>query len=130
EKFETGQLPSMRALKGETVRGAQMLVRKPRSEEIIISCSASPLYDNAHQIIGSVVVFHDITQEKVLERLKDEFLSVVSHELRTPLTAIMGYSDLLLRGVHGALSERHGKAIKAVRSNAARLLHLINDLLD
>ena len=77
-----------------------------------------------------MAVFHDITQEKLVERLKDEFLSIVSHELRTPLTAIMGYSDLMLRGVHGALTDRQGKAIRSVRANAVRLLHLINDLLD
>jgi CheY-like chemotaxis protein/nitrogen-specific signal transduction histidine kinase len=72
----------------------------------------------------------DVTHNKMLERMKDEFLSVVSHELRTPLSAIMGYSDLMLRGVHGGLNDRQARALKAVRANASRLLHLINDLLD
>src|SRR5215211_850603 len=40
-----------------------------------------------------------------VDRLKTDFLSMVSHELRTPLTAIIGYTDLLLRGTHGALNE-------------------------
>ena len=57
-------------------------------------------------------------------------MSVVSHELRTPLSAIMGYSDLMLRGLHGALNERQTRALNAVRANADRLLRLINDLLD
>jgi CheY-like chemotaxis protein/nitrogen-specific signal transduction histidine kinase len=73
---------------------------------------------------------HDITQDKLVERLKDEFLSIVSHELRTPLTAIIGYSDLMLRGVHGTLVDRQAKVLSSVRANADRLLGLINDLLD
>ena len=130
ERLGWENLPAMRALYGETVVGSQMLVKRPKGGDVIINVSASPLYDTEGQITGAVTVFHDITQEKMVERLKDEFLSVVSHELRTPLTAVMGYSDLMLRGVHGALTDRQGKAIRSVRANAVRLLHLINDLLD
>jgi len=120
----------MRALRGETVVGEQFMVRRPNGHEIIISVSGASLTDSEGRISGAVLVFHDITQEKMTERLKDEFLSVVSHELRTPLSAIMGYSDLMLRGLHGPLSERQTRALNAVRANADRLLHLINDLLD
>jgi signal transduction histidine kinase/CheY-like chemotaxis protein/GAF domain-containing protein len=124
------RLTPMRALRGETVVGEQFMVRRPNGHEIIISVSGSPLTDSEGKISGAVLVFHDITQEKMTERLKDEFLSVVSHELRTPLSAIMGYSDLMLRGLHGPLTERQTRALNAVRANADRLLHLINDLLD
>jgi PAS domain S-box-containing protein len=124
------QLASTRALTGETVVGMQMMVRRPDGREVIISSSGAPLRDASGEISGAVVVFHDITQEKLIDRMKDEFLSIVSHELRTPLTAIMGYGDLLLRGVHGSLTDRQAKSLNAVRANANRLLHLINDLLD
>jgi signal transduction histidine kinase/ActR/RegA family two-component response regulator len=65
-----------------------------------------------------------------VDRLKTEFLSMISHELRTPLTAIIGYTDLLLRGTHGALNERQGRHQQAVKHGAQRLLAIINDLLD
>ncbi len=130
ELFELKQLPSLRALKGEIVTGEIMLVRRPDREDAIIRVSCSPLTDPEGHINGAVAVFHDITQDKMVERLKDEFLSIVSHEVRTPLTAIIGYSDLMLRGVHGSLAERQGKVLKSVRANAGRLLRLINDLLD
>lgn len=123
-------LPSMRALNGETVVGEQLIAHRPDGEEIFIKVSVAPLTDAGGNITGAVGVFHDVTQETLIDRLKNEFVSIVSHELRTPLTAIMGYSDLMLRGVHGPLSERQGKALNAVRANANRLLHLINDLLD
>lgn len=65
-----------------------------------------------------------------LDRLKADFLSMVSHELRTPLTAIIGYTDLLLRGSHGSLNDRQTRHQGAVKKAAHRLLALVNDLLD
>jgi PAS domain S-box-containing protein len=130
EPCDPAQMPSALALKGEKVVGAQVMIRRLDGEEVIVSVSASPLTDDDGDITGAVAVMHDITEDKVAERLKDEFLSVVSHELRTPLSAIMGYSDLMLRGVQGALNERQARALNAVRANADRLLRLINDLLD
>ncbi|HLQ22200.1 MAG TPA: ATP-binding protein [Gemmatimonadales bacterium] len=62
-------------------------------------------------------------------RLKTEFVSMVSHELRTPLTAIQGYVELLVEGADIPDRERH-ECLASVKSNAARLLALINDLLD
>jgi signal transduction histidine kinase/ActR/RegA family two-component response regulator len=64
------------------------------------------------------------------ERMKNDFLSMISHELRTPLTAIIGYTDLLLRQVHGPLTDRQSHHQSAVKKAAHRLLALINDLLD
>jgi signal transduction histidine kinase/CheY-like chemotaxis protein len=65
-----------------------------------------------------------------LDELKSEFLAMVSHELRTPLTAIIGYSRLLLRQVHGPLNPRQHEHQEAIFRSAQRLTDLINDLLD
>jgi signal transduction histidine kinase/ActR/RegA family two-component response regulator len=65
-----------------------------------------------------------------LDELKSEFLAMVSHELRTPLTAIVGYSRLLLRQVHGTLTPKQVEHQEAIFRGAQRLNDLINDLLD
>jgi signal transduction histidine kinase/CheY-like chemotaxis protein len=65
-----------------------------------------------------------------LDELKSEFLAMVSHELRTPLTAIIGYSRLLVRQVHGPLSPKQLEQQEAIFRSAQRLSELINDLLD
>src|SRR5256886_4862861 len=65
-----------------------------------------------------------------LDELKSEFLAMVSHELRTPLTAIVGYSRLLLRQVHGPLTPKQLEHQEAIFRSAQRLTELINDLLD
>ncbi|HEU4448699.1 MAG TPA: PAS domain S-box protein [Gaiellaceae bacterium] len=64
-----------------------------------------------------------------LDRLKDEFIALVSHELRTPLTSIRGYTELLLDGEGGALSDDQRQFLGVVERNAHRLLHLVGDLL-
>ena len=65
-----------------------------------------------------------------LDQLKSEFLAMVSHELRTPLTAIIGYSRLLTRQVHGPLTSKQLEHQEAIFRGAQRLSDLINDLLD
>ena len=62
-------------------------------------------------------------------RLKTEFVSMVSHELRTPLTSIQGYAELLVEGADIPDRERQ-ECLASVKSNAERLLALINELLD
>jgi signal transduction histidine kinase/DNA-binding response OmpR family regulator len=61
---------------------------------------------------------------------KSDFLANMSHELRTPLNSIVGYSELLLKGVYGALDERQLDRIGKIHRNGRNLLALINDILD
>jgi signal transduction histidine kinase len=63
-------------------------------------------------------------------RIKGEFLSTMSHELRTPLNAIIGFSDMLLMGMSGPLSDIQTHKIKRLQENGKRLLNLVNDSLD
>lgn len=75
-------------------------------------------------------VAHDITDRKRLEQLKQEFLAVISHELRTPLTSLQATLTLIGHGIYGQLNESGEKRVRSAESGAARLIMLINDLLD
>src|SRR5262249_10651467 len=55
---------------------------------------------------------------------------IMSHELRTPLTSILGYTDMLLRGLSGPLAPRTTRYVANVRTAGDRLLDLVNGLLD
>lgn len=72
----------------------------------------------------------DITERKLVEKMKNEFISVVSHELRTPLTAIKGSISLLVDNVRSDLSEKSKKLLSIAQKNCDRLILLINDILD
>ena len=87
----------------------------------------------------------DITERKLAEkaledarraaeessRAKSEFLANMSHELRTPLNAVIGFSDIMLREMFGAIgSERYRGYLRDINESAHLLLHLIEDILD
>ncbi|MDA1190405.1 MAG: PAS domain S-box protein, partial [Candidatus Poribacteria bacterium] len=82
------------------------------------------------QPVSTRAIFHDITERKKIDRMKDEFISTVSHELRTPLTSIRGSLDLILGGAAGELPDSAGALLKIARTNSERLVRLINDILD
>ncbi|MGZ4501381.1 MAG: ATP-binding protein [Nocardioidaceae bacterium] len=84
----------------------------------------------AGEVIGSVVVFRDISERRAIDRMKDEFISVVSHELRTPLTSIRGALGLLSGGAVGELPPKAGRMVDVATMSADRLIRLINDILD
>ncbi len=67
---------------------------------------------------------------KAIEQLKQEFLAVISHELRTPLTSLQATLTLISHGIYGKLNESGEKRVRSAESGAARLIMLINDLLD
>ncbi|WP_126456570.1 sensor histidine kinase [Sulfuriflexus mobilis] len=77
-----------------------------------------------------VVIIEDVTDEKRIERLKDEFVSTVSHELRTPLTSIHGAVSLITGGAAGEISEEVSSLANIAVSNTHRLLSIIDDILD
>lgn len=75
-------------------------------------------------------IFRNVTEEREVERLKQEFVSTVSHELRTPLASIHGSLGLLSAGAVGQLPQDAGEVVSIAERNVVRLLTLINDLLD
>jgi signal transduction histidine kinase/ligand-binding sensor domain-containing protein len=71
-----------------------------------------------------------IERQKIIDKLKDEFLSKTSHELRTPLQGIIGVSESLLKGAAGALNQKIIDNLNIIADTGKRLSHLVNDLLD
>jgi two-component system sensor histidine kinase BarA len=67
---------------------------------------------------------------KELDRLKSNFLATVSHELRTPLTSIIGYSEMLVEGIAGALEGEQKEFVETIHEKGEQLLSLIMGLLD
>src|SRR3546814_13694481 len=72
----------------------------------------------------------DIGERREVEQMKSEFVATVSHELRTPLTSIAGSLGLISGGAAGALPPKAARLVEIAHSNAARLVRLINDILE
>jgi signal transduction histidine kinase len=83
------------------------------------------------QQIGAVILVEDVTEQKVLERAKDEFFFIASHELRTPLTAIRGNSSLIKTYYADNLKDKDmAEMVDDIHSSAVRLIEIVNDFLD
>ena len=102
--------------------------RLPGEPERWLQINAAALMDAHRRKFGTIMVFHDLTRLKQLERQRQEFVANVSHELRTPLSLIQGYVETLLDGAHSnpEVAERF---LKIIERNTQRLDFLIQDLL-
>ncbi len=77
---------------------------------------------------GAVIVLHDITELRKLERIRRDFVANVSHEFRTPLTAIQGFAETLIAGALDDPQNR-GRFLNIILEHARRLARLTEDLL-
>jgi two-component system phosphate regulon sensor histidine kinase PhoR len=93
-----------------------------------LQVNGAAIFDSADQRQGTILVFHDLTRLKQLERTRQEFVANVSHELRTPLSLIKGYVETLLDGAKDN-PEVAAKFLQTIDRNAERLKLLIEDLL-
>jgi len=77
---------------------------------------------------GAVIVLHDITELRKLERVRRDFVANVSHELKTPLTAIQGFAETLLAGAIDDPKNRV-RFLEIILDHSRRLARLTDDLL-
>ena len=103
-------------------------IKLPGLSERWLQVNAAAITNAAGEREGTILVFHDLTRLKQLERQREEFVANVSHELRTPLSLIKGYVETLLDGARDnpEVAERF---LKIIERNANRLDLLIQDLL-
>jgi two-component system phosphate regulon sensor histidine kinase PhoR len=103
-------------------------LRLSRPNERWLQVNGAALFNGEGRRQGTVLVFHDLTRLKQLERTRQEFVANVSHELRTPLSLIKGYVETLLDGARDN-PEVAAKFLHTIDRNAERLKLLIEDLL-
>ena len=141
---------------GEPYTAMEQLVRIDRDgdgtpEEYFFNIGYQPLRDASGDVYAVASVAYDVTEQvrarmgiemarefaeearreaEEANRAKGEFLTMMSHELRTPLNAVTGYSDLLLIGVRGELTDGQRADVQRIKRSGQYLLGLINDMLN
>ena len=93
------------------------------------SSTIRPVWLNG-SVIGIVKSFRDITRELDIDKTKTEFVSLASHQLRTPLSAINWYTEMLLSGDVGPITEGQEKYLTEVYKGNQRMISLVNALLN
>ncbi len=104
-------------------------LRRADGEQRWVTCSHAGIFDDEGMLQRDVVVVHDITRERQVDRLKADFVATVTHELRTPLTPIKGYTDLLRRRGESMTEEKRAECLDVIADRVAHLNRLIEDLL-
>jgi PAS domain S-box-containing protein len=117
-------------LVSRSARSAEPLREELKIGEQFLHSIVSPVLDGAGQPVGVVVVLRDITEQRALDRRKEEFVSIVSHELRTPLTSITGALDIVLKQYGTGLNDKQQRYIEMARESCGKLNGIVDDLLD
>lgn len=103
-------------------------IKHKNGEWCWVTATATNLLQDEN-IRGIVVNFHDITERKILEQRKDEFISVASHELKTPITALKGYIQIIklfYKKTDGEIEH----FLKKIDDQVNRLTYLVDELLN
>ncbi|MCG8352992.1 MAG: response regulator [Chloroflexales bacterium] len=133
QRFTQWFLPLLESETKRDMEEFQALLPEPR----LLQCFTAPVVGHDEQYLGRILIFRDITREREVERMKNDFISIVSHELRTPLTSIRGSLQLVLgrksmetKPQSLTLPPRSLELLNVSLSNTERLIRLINDILD
>jgi PAS domain S-box-containing protein len=107
----------------------ELTVLRDDGEQRVVRCAHAGAFASDGTLQRDVVIVHDVTRERHLERLKADFIATVSHELRTPITPIKGYADLLRRRGDSMSPEKRAECLEVISDRTEHLARLVEDLL-
>lgn len=110
----------------------QTVVKLPEFalNEKIITIEIEPVKDYSNSLLGLTIVFHDITTQKQLEKLREEFTAMMVHELRTPLTTITYSADMMINDLSKLTPQALTQNLTVIKSTSQNMLELVGELLD
>lgn len=99
-------------------------------ETRLLTYSLTPVNHTQGHILGAVMVLHDVTEQRLFERVRSEFVLRASHELRTPVTGMHMAFGLFQERTHFSENSREADLLRTINDEMQRLMQLINDLLN
>lgn len=109
------------------VLAKEVTIETPRSKTLQVFSTV--MVDHQKNPIGEVRIVHDVTKERELEHLKDDFFSTISHELRTPLFSIQGFAQLMLEE-ETLDRQTQREFLTTIQRQALQLSEMVDNLLD
>jgi len=103
-------------------------IRLQNGEMIPLILSITPLLQGK-KLLGCVLVFQDMTEERRVDIIKSEFIALASHQLRTPLSALQWYIELLEQDGLKSLTKEQRQYIKEMSKSSSRMVNLVDALL-
>lgn len=115
--------------RGQETFTEDIVFELPEQSECICQARITAIKSHENEFNGCIMLLHDVTEQRSIERMKDEFVSTAAHELRTPLATIIGYTDLMLMD-NKFSPDQHTEFLQQVQNKAERLGEIVSDLLD
>jgi PAS domain S-box-containing protein len=112
-----------------TIRDDRAILATRSNKRVGISLTVSPLFDENKKISAAVAIFRDVSQQRIDEQHRAEFISTASHEMRTPVAAIEGYLALALNDKVAAIDSRARDFLEKAHASTQHLGQLFQDLL-
>lgn len=101
-----------------------------KGKQTYVNLLAGQIKEGINVNLGCILTLHDVTEEKQLDEMKLDFVSMAAHELRTPLTSIKGYMYIFLRDYKSVLNEKQSTMLSRVSIATQRLNSLVENLLN
>jgi two-component system phosphate regulon sensor histidine kinase PhoR len=117
-------------LNSKPVYDFEIGVQPPNDNRFYVSVNAAPLYDGQGNITGAVGTFMDVTNRRMQQQQKDDFISIASHELKTPITSLKASLQLLNRLKNSPATPILGNMIDQANKSMEKVSTLIEDLLN
>ncbi|QDP40502.1 ATP-binding protein [Radiobacillus deserti] len=134
-EYEQDKKDSKSLLPTELQHGLEEVIRSEEEvmNELLVQGRSyvmimTPLYDQT-QVRGAVAVIRDMTEERAMDKYREDFIANVSHELRTPISMLQGYSEAIVDDVAESKQEKNELA-QIIYEESLRIGRLVNELLD
>ncbi len=114
----------------ERIIAVEVTAQKKSGEDITVTVTASPFYDDAGELAGALELFRDVTDIKRRERARKNILSMFAHDMKNPVAVSGGFLARLLSDKAGVLTEKQRKYLETIREELFKVSDLLADFLE
>jgi PAS domain S-box-containing protein len=122
--------PVEQMLAGRSFSNWESVLVRPDGERRRVVVSGSPVSDRSGRVVHGVLVLHDVTMQRRLEEMREEYIALLSHDLRSPLSGVSLFSSLLEHVLATKGLDIEANNARRIQKNAQQLTALIQELLE
>jgi PAS domain S-box-containing protein len=111
-------------------KNEEEVVIKKEGQELTYKIVTAQVVSDKKEDMGVMKIFYDLTREKMIDKMKNEFISIAAHQLRTPLSAIKWAIKMILDGDVGKLNDEQKSLLSQGYISNERIIVLVNDMLN